>query len=164
MLRVRTRCSASSSAAARAWSLVEELLAACVEPVDLAPGALGGAGQAVEDLDQVALAQPGVGVVGRGVAHLHDEGEAQDGQEDRHHRLPPRGLGDRAAQPPLLRLVRPRLGLAVLGLAVLGLAGGRRQAWNTCLRIAATLEKIRMPSTTTTPVVSCAPTPSWSPR
>ena len=44
---------------------------------------------------------------------------------------------------------------------------GRRvgaHAWNRCRRMAAALEKMRMPSTTTTPVDSWAPTPSWSPR
>ena len=39
-----------------------------------------------------------------------------------------------------------------------------RHARNRCRRMAATLEKIRTPSTTTTPVDSCEPTPSWSPR
>ena len=37
-------------------------------------------------------------------------------------------------------------------------------ARNTCRRMAAALEKMRTPSTTTTPVDSCEPTPSWSPR
>ena len=37
-------------------------------------------------------------------------------------------------------------------------------ARKTRRRIAAALVKIRMPSTTTTPVDSCPPTPSWSPR
>ena len=37
-------------------------------------------------------------------------------------------------------------------------------ARNTCRRIAAALEKMRMPRTTTTPVESCEHTPSWSPR
>ena len=38
------------------------------------------------------------------------------------------------------------------------------QAWKMWRRMAAALEKMRMPSTTTTPVVSCEPTPNWSPR
>ncbi|CUM42728.1 hypothetical protein BN2537_14421 [Streptomyces venezuelae] len=72
--------------------------------------------------------------------------------------------------PPALGLVgvlgvRGALGvLGVLGhLRVLVLAH-RPHARNTWRRMAAALEKIRMPSTTTTPVDSCAPTPSLSPR
>ncbi|GAA2104322.1 hypothetical protein GCM10009841_22200 [Microlunatus panaciterrae] len=37
------------------------------------------------------------------------------------------------------------------------------QAWKRARRIAAALVKMRMPSTTTTPVDSCEPTPIWSP-
>src|SRR5258708_1834165 len=40
----------------------------------------------------------------------------------------------------------------------------RPHAPNSFLRMAAALEKIRMPRTTTTPVDSWDPTPSWSPR
>ena len=47
---------------------------------------------------------------------------------------------------------------------VSGRSSAGRHAWNRCLRMAATLEKIRMPSTTMTPVESWPPTPSWSPR
>ena len=40
----------------------------------------------------------------------------------------------------------------------------RTYARKRCRRIAATLPKIRTPSTTTTPVDNCPPTPNWSPR
>ena len=158
MLRVLTRCSASSRAADARPALVGSSSRRASEPVDLAPRALGGAGQAVEHLDQLALAQPGVGVVGLGVAHLHDEREAEHGEQDRDDRLAPRrpdegvpqalpaGLGIRvgAVRRRRMRLVR------VLGVG--RRVGHGTQAWKTCLRMAATLEKMRMPSTTTTPV------------
>ena len=41
---------------------------------------------------------------------------------------------------------------------------GIGQARNRCRRMPATLPKMRKPNTTTTPVDSCPPTPSWSPR
>ena len=132
-----------------------------LEPVDLGLGALGGAGEAVEDVDQVLLAQPGVGVVDLVGPHLGDRGEAHDGEQDRHH-----DLGARRALQRRQQALRGRWASAgrppVLGS---GCRSARRaQAWNRCLRIAATLEKIRIPRTTMTPVESWPPTPSLSPR
>ena len=136
-----------------------ELVAGLLEAVPLAARALGGAGEGVEDLDEVLLAQPGVGVVLLGVADLHDGGEAehreQDGDDD---------LGARA----VAQGGRQALAARVLVLAGLGRARGAgssaAQAWKRWRRMAATLEKIRMPRTTTTPVESWLPTPSLSPR
>src|SRR5690625_6110958 len=45
-----------------------------------------------------------------------------------------------------------------------GGAGALLHDRSSLRRIAAALEKMRMPSTTITAVDSCAPTPSWSPR
>src|SRR5690606_2083996 len=59
------------------------------------------------------------------------------------------------AGPVRRRHVRPGERLRALLLA---------HALRRCRRIEAALEKILMPSTTTTAVLSCAPTPSWSPR
>ena len=43
-----------------------QVVAGRLQPVDLVLGALGGAGQSVEDVDEVLLAQAGVGVVDLG--------------------------------------------------------------------------------------------------
>ena len=58
------------------------------------------------------------------------------------------------AEPPASEPAAPRLGTCCR----------RAHALNSWRRMAAALEKMRMPSTTTTPVDSCVPTPSWSPR
>src|SRR5690349_13679769 len=62
-------------------ALVGQLVAPGLEPADLASRPLGRAGQAVEHLDQLALAQAAVGVVGLRVLHLYDEREAEDGEQ-----------------------------------------------------------------------------------
>ena len=85
--------------------------------------------------------------------------------EDGGHELTSRGLGaQRRQQAGSADAVGFRAGLR----GGLGhrLVPGRlvAHAWNSLRRMAAALEKIRMPSTTTTPVDSCDPTPSWSPR
>ena len=64
-----------------------------LEPGDLGLGALGGAGQAVEDVDQVLLAVAGVGVVDLVGPHLGDRGEADDAEQHRHDDLGPASAG-----------------------------------------------------------------------
>ena len=98
--------------------------------------------------------QPGVGVIGLVDPHLGHGGEAEHPEQQPDDDLAARRL----AQPvddPSARPVLPARGVRWRP---------DRQAWNTCLRIAATLVKIRMPSTTMTPVESWPPTPSRSPR
>ena len=159
-------------------ALVGQLVSPRLQPADLAPGPLGRPRQAVEHLDQLALTQAGIGVVGLGVAHLHDEGEAQDGEQHRDDHLAPRrsdegvaqalaaglGLGVGAMRGGVVRLMTGLVLALVTGLGIGFVVRHGNQAWKTCLRMAATLEKMRMPSTTTTPVLSWDPTPSWSPR
>ena len=58
-----------------------------LEPGDLGPRALRGAGQAGEHVDQVLLAQAGVAVVDVVGAHLDDGGEADHGEQHRDHDL-----------------------------------------------------------------------------
>ena len=70
-------CSAWASAASRAPVLDRRSSRVALEPGDLGLGALGRAGEAVEQVDQVLLAQAGVGVVDVGEAHLRDRGVAQ---------------------------------------------------------------------------------------
>jgi hypothetical protein len=65
-------------------------------------------------------------------------------------------IGYRAGRGPVRPPVR-KVGLLVVG-------HRSPYARNRCRRIAATLPKIRTPSTTTTPMESWPPTPSWSPR
>src|SRR5690606_2078200 len=80
---------------------------------------------------------------------------------------PPGGSGRRAgARRRAVRLLAG-LGAAVFPVVVLVVPLAlvhRPHARKTCRRIAAALEKMRMPRTTTTPVESWAPTPSLSPR
>src|SRR6185437_7808947 len=105
--------------------------------------------EAVEDVDKVGL--PGRGETkARCAVHLSHQGEseqpAQQGADD----LGPGGPGtSRIDQQPQAALAR----LLVLAHA--------RNRWR---RMAAALEKMRMPRTTTTAVESWLPTPSWSPR
>ena len=96
-------------------------------------------------------------------------GEADQRQQHRDHDLARVGTAARAESADVLRA--PRAGPARRRLSGCGaLAGGSGRArgvgsgMERCLRIAATLEKIRIPRTTMTPVDSWPPTPSWSPR
>src|SRR5690606_25074535 len=127
----------------------------------------------VQRLDQVVLAHPGIVVVAAGQPDLGDPGDPEHGKQD--------GCRDlalaRLEQCPLQPLPGGRL-RCLLGrfrgrrihehvrvlerLLILGLGPGH--AWKMCRRMAATLAKIRIPSTTITPVESWAPTPSLSPR
>ena len=80
MLRLRARCCASASAVSRArLSVCRSSRVASSRSTSRR--ALRRAGEAVEDLDEVALPQAGVGVVRLGVAHLDHEAEAEDGQQ-----------------------------------------------------------------------------------
>ena len=115
--------------------------------------------QVVKDPDQVGGARRAQGVL-LGAADLHRKTEAEAEQQDGHDplrptRASPEGFGDR---PPIPRRRS----------SVSGLSGVRqstwRHPWKRWRRIAAALAKMRIEKTTTTPVDSCAPTPSWSPR
>src|SRR5690606_5940901 len=121
----------------------------------------------VEQPDEVVLAQARELVALR-LPHLDDDREPQQQAQRRHQQLaapaaaavPGRLARSGAALPTgsgsgRRRLHRPGERLRALLLA---------HALRRCRRIEAALEKIRMPSTTTTAVLSCAPTPSWSPR
>src|SRR6185436_2161439 len=113
-------------------------------------------GRIVQNGDELALAQR-LQAQHLVLTDLGCHGEAEnDGQQCREHV----GLGGpRACHQP-----QPMPGGRVAG------AAGRLRWWdlaharNRCLRMEATFEKILMPRTTTTPVESCEPTPSWSPR
>ena len=113
-----------------------ELVARLLETVPLAARALGGAGEGVEDLDEVLLAQPRVGVVLLGVAHLHDGREAEHREQDGDHDLGAGPVAQGGRQPLATRVlvVRARARL-VAGLRLLrhgrGGAGWRRR-WRRC--------------------------------
>ena len=80
-----------------------------------------------------------------------DRAGADDGCARRRRARTPATATARAARRPLL----------VVGSSGVAHVAHASNRWR---RIEATLEKIRTPSTTTTPVDSCEPTPSWSPR
>src|SRR5690606_15828988 len=135
----------------------------------------------VEQPDEVVLAQARELVALR-LPHLDDDREPQQQAQRRHQQLaapaaaavPGRLARSGGALPTGSGTVRPglrrRLGRTGLGRRRLHRPGERLRALllahalRRCRRIEAALEKIRMPSTTTTAVLSCAPTPSWSPR
>src|SRR6476659_3811310 len=113
----------------------------------------------VEDADQLVLAkllQPLL----LGLLDLRGKGEPQGqreccGEEIRAGRPRPRHPEHHAPRAALGRRLRCRRCLGGWLLA---------HARKRCRRIEATLEKMRTPRTTTTPVDSWEPTPSWSPR
>src|SRR5690606_21026232 len=125
-----------------------ELVQGRLEGGDVGVEALLPVGQIGQDPDQVVLARAlELGIAGV-AAHLYHERKREQAEEhgDRDARRgePPRGPE------------APRARSAWLG--------HRHQALNRCRRMAATLPKMRTPRTTTTPVESWPPTPSWSPR
>src|SRR5690606_22268902 len=120
----------------------------------------------VEEGDQLALAQLAQAGLVLG-PHLGDEGDAQQrgdhGRDDLAGDEPHRG--DRPQPPSGLRGGGVGPGVSTDAFQRTPGAGGpRHQAPRRWRRIAATLEKMRSPRTTTTPVDSWAPTPSWLPR
>ena len=95
-----------------------------------------GAGEAVEDVDQVLLAQAGVGVVDVVGAHLGDRGEAEQ-RPAAPRRRPGRGSGAaarRRSRPrPARRSGRCSAGVASLGVRLgVGRASASGQAWKRC--------------------------------
>src|SRR5699024_7651412 len=108
----------------------------------------------VQQPHQLLLRGPFEGLVV--AAHLRGDRHAEQEAQQTHDHLRRGGLGAEgllqpAPHDPLL---------------VPALRGARALAHdrNRSRRIAAALEKIRMPSTTITAVESWEPTPSWSPR
>src|SRR5690625_5183810 len=90
------------------------------------------------------------------LAHLHHDRQPQQQAQQPHDQLGERGpRSQRGDQPGPV---------AALLLGGVGGAGALLHDRSSLRRIAAALEKMRMPSTTITAVDSCAPTPSWSPR
>src|SRR5699024_1474456 len=118
--------------------------------------------------DQVVLAQAGELVL-LGLADLGDDAQPeqhthQPDQQLCAHRAAPAGAPCRTGPAGRLAVLAGRAGaLRVLG-CLAGTAVLSRHALKTCRRMEEALEKIRMPSTTTTAVLSWDPTPSWSPR
>ncbi len=148
-----------------------ELATGRLELVDLGLGALRGAGQRGEHVDEVLLAVAGEGVVGGVGADLGDRGETEGGQQDATTTWARdgRSRASRSRSSPTSGSARCRPRCRSRRRRPAGRARRRtgreaRQAWKTYRRICATLEKIRMPRTTITPVDSCPPTPSLSPR
>src|SRR5690625_403278 len=116
----------------------------------------------VEQPHEVVLAHARVGVL-LGLAHLDGEREADGHAQQHDDHVHPGGMApeQQVAQPG------PAAGLSPApdgGVGLLVPVAHRPHALNTCRRIAAALEKMRMPRATTTAGVICAPTPSWSPR
>src|SRR5699024_37966 len=104
-----------------------------------------------------------------GLADLGDDAQPeqhthQPDQQLCAHRATPAGALSRTGPAGRLAVMAGRAGaLRCLG-CLAGTAVLSRHALKTCRRMEAALEKIRMPSTTTTAVLSWDPTPSWSPR
>src|SRR5690606_24490514 len=140
---------------------------------DVAPQPLGALAQIGQDPDELVL--PGGGERGVPVERpdLDDDGEAEQEAQQTHGELPaPASRSQQREEPPQARGLLPgpvavRAGgpvpALVQGPVPVRVLGGAH-APNSFRRMPATLAKIRMPRTTTTPVDSWEPTPSWSPR
>ena len=180
------RCSASSRATRWVSAPDLQLGPGLLQLGDLVlqPARLGA--QTVQQLDQVLAAGVGVGVVGGVAADLHHPAETDDEQDHGGDDLSAPGMQQRRAAAALAGRRPPGVAAGVVrvlgdaGLSALaaaqrsqppryrryaadGRAAPSAQAWISARRIAATLVKMRMPSTTTTAVDSWEPTPIWSP-